>query len=172
MTETELRSVQQRVHAVLLVALAVSVVANVLAAEPTFVGRAVASWPPVALMLVVDVLGRAPKGSGALGWISSLGAGAVALVAGVASFSHMQHVARAAGESELVAVLFPLTVDGLAVVASVSLVEINRRLAADVVPLVPVEPAPFAVAPEPSTMPEPAVASDSESPRPLVMFTT
>jgi hypothetical protein len=41
----------------------------------------------------------------------------------------MQAVARQVGESELVATLFPLSVDGLAVVASVALVEVNRRIA-------------------------------------------
>jgi hypothetical protein len=42
----------------------------------------------------------------------------------------MQAVARQVGESELVATLFPLSVDGLAVVASIALVEANRRAAA------------------------------------------
>jgi hypothetical protein len=48
-------------------------------------------------------------------------------VAALASFTHMQHVATNVGESPLVAALFPLSVDGLAVVASVAVVETNRR---------------------------------------------
>ena len=45
----------------------------------------------------------------------------VAAVAGVASFHHMHTVALTVGESQLVAWLFPFSVDGLAVVASVAL---------------------------------------------------
>jgi hypothetical protein len=112
---------------VLWAAAGVSVAANVLSAEATVVGRGVAAWPPVALLLVVEVLARAPLPSGRARWLSIGGAGAVAAVAGVASFSHMHKVALAAGESALVAALFPLTVDGLAVVASVALVEVNHR---------------------------------------------
>lgn len=111
----------------LAVALAVSVAANVTAAEPTVIGRAVAAWPPIALLLVVDVLGKAPVAPGWLGRLAIAATGLVAAVAAVASFTHMRHVALAAGESELVAVLFPLSVDGTAIVCSVALVEINRR---------------------------------------------
>ena len=118
---------QAKVRLVLIVALLVSVVANVLAAEPTVVARGVAAWPPIALLLVVDVLGRAPRSSGWLGPVVGIATGCVAVVAAVASFSHMREVALAAGESELVAVLFPLTVDGLAVVCSAALVELGRR---------------------------------------------
>jgi hypothetical protein len=93
----------------------------VLAAEPTVVGRGVAAWPPIALILVIEVLARSPLPTGGLRWVAGLGAGAVAVTAGLASFHHMHEVALTAGESQLVAWLFPLTVDGLAVVASVGL---------------------------------------------------
>ncbi len=118
---------QRRVQLVLAIALVVSVACNVLAAEPSLVGRCVAAWPPVALMLVVDVLGRVPRSAGWLGRVVLVATGLVASVAGVASFSHMRAVALAAGESELVAWLFPLTVDGLAVICSVALVELSNR---------------------------------------------
>ena len=111
-------------------ALLVSMAANVLAAEPTVVGRAVAAWPPLALMLIVDVLSLAPRSTGWLGRLTAVAAASVALVAAVASYSHMRAVALAAGESDLVAYLFPLTVDGLAVVCSAALVELNRRATA------------------------------------------
>lgn len=119
-------SLKRRIHAILVAALLVSVACNVAAAEPTWLGRLVAAWPPLALMLVVDVLGRRPAGGGWAGRLQVAGAAGVASVAAVASFAHMHSVALAAGESELVAWLFPLTVDGLAVVCSVALVGINR----------------------------------------------
>lgn len=145
----DLRKIRTRVHAVLAAALIVSVAANVTAAAPTWTGRAVAAWPPIALLLIVDVLGKAPVAAGWLGRLSVAAAGLVALVAAVASFSHMRHVAQAAGESELVAVLFPLSVDGCAVVCSIALVEINRRLKIGSVPEEPPPASPHP--PEPVT---------------------
>ena len=120
-------SIGRWVRVVLALALSVSVVANVLAADSSVVGRAVAAWFPIALLLLVDVLSRAPRSSGWLGGAVTVATGLVAVAAAVASFSHMREVALAAGESPLVAVLFPLTVDGLAVVCSAALVELGRR---------------------------------------------
>jgi hypothetical protein len=116
-----------RLLGVLWTAGAVSVLCNVLAAEPTVIGRGVAAWPPIALILVVEVLARSPLPTGGLRWVAGGGAGAVALTAGLASFHHMHEVALTAGESELVAWLFPLTVDGLAIVASVGLLGQETR---------------------------------------------
>jgi hypothetical protein len=86
----------------------------------------VAAWPPVALLLVVEVLARSPLPGGWLRWVAAGGAASVALVAAIASFHHMHSVALSVGESALVAWLFPLSVDGLAVVASVALVGTHR----------------------------------------------
>jgi len=130
MTAHELASVRRRLLGVLWAAAGVSVACNVLSAEPSWVGRGVAAWPPVALLLVVEVLARSPLPDGRWRFAAIGGAGSVAVVAAIASFTHMQAVARQVGESELVATLFPLSVDGLAVVASVALVEVNRRSAA------------------------------------------
>jgi hypothetical protein len=47
----------------------------------------------------------------------------VAVVAAIASFSHMQEVALMAGQAELIALILPLSVDGLIVVGSVALVD-------------------------------------------------
>ena len=119
-------SSRRRLVAVLWIAGAVSVACNVLSAEPTAVGRTVAAWPPVALLLVVEVLARSPLPHGRSKWATITGAGSVAVVAAVASFHHMHSVALSVGESPLVAWLFPLSVDGLAVVTSVALVNTNH----------------------------------------------
>ncbi|MEM9656350.1 MAG: DUF2637 domain-containing protein [Actinomycetota bacterium] len=174
MTTSDLHSLRRRVHAVLATALLASVVANVLAAEPTTVARAVAAWPPVALLLVVDVLGRAPTADGWTGRLSVLAAGLVASVAALASFAHVRHVALAVGESELVAWVLPLSVDGLAVVCSVALVEMNRRLRtepqADQPSLLdPVGHVPVVVEPA-RCEPPPAAPVELNGHRPLVLF--
>ena len=140
MTTKDLASVRRRLLATLWAAAGVSVVCNVLSAEASWVGRGVAAWPPVALLLVVEVLARSPLPNGRWRWAAVVGAGSVAAVAAIASFTHMQAVARQVGESELVATLFPLSVDGLAVVASIALVEANRRTGTQpTVPAPPVE---------------------------------
>ncbi len=174
-----LHSTRRRVHAALAAALLASVAANVLAAEPTITARAVAAWPPVALMLVVDVLGRAPTATGWTGRVAVAAAGLVAFVAGLASFSHVRAVALNVGESELVAWVLPLSVDGLAVVCSVALVEINHRLnntePADAVEpslvtvehLAPAEVAPIESSPNPSSS---SSGSSVNGHRPLVLF--
>ncbi len=125
---------ERRVHGALVVSLGVSIASNVLAAEPTLVGRLVAGWPPVALLLTVDVVGRVRSSSGVLSIIRFVATAVVALVAAVASFSHMRHVALLYGESELVGWLFPLTVDGVAVVCSVALIDLKRLSASEVAP--------------------------------------
>lgn len=128
MTNNDLAKIRRRVHLVLAAAILASVSANILAAEPSWTARSVAAWPPIALLFVVDVLGRAPTADGWAGRIAVVGAGLVAFVAGLASFTHVRTVALMVGESEPVAWVLPLSVDGLAVVCSVALVEINRRL--------------------------------------------
>lgn len=179
MTNDELTKIRLRVHLTFGTALLASVAANVLAAEPTNTARAVAAWPPVALLLVVDVLGRAPTASGWIGRAAVGSAGLVAAVAGLASFSHVRHVALAVGESGLVAWVLPLSVDGLAVVCSVALVEINRQLrtptvtpavaAADALAVVAEHLEPTTVIPlDRSTTPAPASSVNGH--RPLVLF--
>ncbi len=176
MTADELHKTRRRVHLVLVAALLASVAANVLAAEPTTVARAVAAWPPVALMLVVDVLGRAPIASGWSGRAAVLAAGLVASVAALASFAHVRAVALMVGESELVAWVLPLSVDGLAVVCSIALVEINRRLqmttpadaAADALSAIAEHLEPAEVTPINRSAGSPASSSNGH--RPLVLF--
>lgn len=156
-----------RIRAALVLSLLVSVACNILAAEPTAVGRAVAAWPPISLMLVVDVIGRGPQPTGWLGRMTTAATAVVALVAAVASFSHMRAVALAAGESDLVAWMFPLTVDGLAVVCSIGLVEARRR-----------QPSTLRNeerAPQPALVGHTQAAEDTSAPgrqvRPLLMLT-
>lgn len=156
-------TVERRIHLVFATTVLASVAANVLAAEPTWVARGVAAWPPLALLFVVDVLGRAPVPVGWLGRVSVAGAGSVAAVAALASFSHVRHVALAVGESELVAWVLPISVDGLAVVCSVALVEINRRKRAES----------STIQPSPDSSPDltgPSEPADSTTPTPRLAF--
>ncbi len=114
------------------------------------------------------MLGRAPLASGWAGRAAAGAAALVACVAALASFSHVRHVALEVGESELVAWVLPLSVDGLAVVCSVALVEINRQLR-NPTPTHAVEAAtdPDAVTTSDRT---PAPSASVNGHRPLVLF--
>lgn len=153
--------VRSGVRAVLALGVAASVAANVLHAEPTIVGRAVGAWSPLALLLTVELISRVPAHRPVL---SGLRMASTALIAGIAawvSYWHMVAVVTRTGETGTSAHLLPLSVDGLVVVASVSLVEIAARLRqASTPPAAPVEAE--ASTPEPVTQPEEAAPVEAE----------
>jgi hypothetical protein len=107
------------------------VAANVLHAAHHPVAQAIAAWPPVALLLTVDLVSRVPVRRRLL---SAVRVAATAVLCGIAayvSYGHMAAVAARYGESGPAAYLLPVSVDGLIVVASVCLVELSHHLAAD-----------------------------------------
>jgi hypothetical protein len=118
------------VRAALALGVAASVAGNVLHAEPTVVGRAIASWSPLALLLTVELISRIPVTSSRLAALRMVSTAVIAGIAAWVSYWHMVSVAARNGESATSAHLLPLSVDGLVVVASVSLVEIAARLRA------------------------------------------
>ena len=108
---------------------AASLAANVLHAEGHVVSRVIAAWPPIALILTVEIITRINAKSG---WMSAIRIASTAIVAMIAawvSYWHMAGVAAKYGETYISAHMIPFSVDGLIVVASISLVEVNRRLA-------------------------------------------
>lgn len=114
-------------RAVLVLGIAASLAANVLAAEPTAVGRVVAAWSPVALLLTVELISRVPVTGG---WLSTTRIAVTASIAGIAgwvSYWHMVEVAVAHGEATVAAHLLPISVDGLVVVASICIGELSNR---------------------------------------------
>jgi len=88
-----------------------------------------AAWAPVALLLVAEMMVRGQRPRGLLTVVEWVGAFLVALAAAVVSYGHMRGLLLQYGESELVAVLLPLSVDGLVVVASVALAAGRRNKA-------------------------------------------
>ena len=99
-------------------------------AEGTDIGAMLfAAWAPVALLLVAEMMVRGQRPRGLLSAVEWIGAFLVALAAAVVSYGHMRGLLLQYGESELVAVLLPLSVDGLVVVASVALAAGRRNKA-------------------------------------------
>lgn len=113
------------VRIVLTVGLAASVAANILHALPNPISRTIAAWPPVALLLTVELVSRIPVTRWWRAAIRISATGLIAAIAGWISYWHMAAVTARYGETGNSAYLIPLTVDGLIVVASISLVELS-----------------------------------------------
>ncbi|MEV1155432.1 DUF2637 domain-containing protein [Micromonospora chokoriensis] len=116
------------VRSVFTLGIAASLAGNVLHASDNVISQAISAWSPVALLLAVELISRIPARRGAL---SAVRLGATAVIAGIAawvSYWHMVGVATRYGEADSSAYLLPFSVDGLIVVASISLVEIGGRI--------------------------------------------
>ncbi len=156
-----LERVRTLCRAALGLGLIASLAANVVAANATMVGRIVAGWPPLVLLIVVELIGRVSLDRGLLAWARLVAAGGIAAVAALVSYKHMLEVAILAGEGSLEAHLIPLTVDGLVIVASVSLIGLNHRIVAASSPSTPASKAKSKPANESSQTELPALAAVS-----------
>jgi hypothetical protein len=116
------------VRAALLLGVATSVAANILHAQPNPISQTIAAWPPLALLLTVDLISRVPVRKGWLAIVRRTATGALAAIAAFVSYGHMVGVVARYGEVGAVPYLIPLSVDGLVVVASVCLVELNASV--------------------------------------------
>ena len=151
-----LHRVRWAVRAALALGVVASVAANVLHAEPTVVGRAIAAWSPLALLVTVELISRVPVHRRTLARVRWLSTAAIAGIAAWVSYWHMVAVALRYGEGAASAHLIPFSVDGLVVVASVCLVELAGHLRAATAANPVVEAAPVEV--PPAELPaEPAV---------------
>jgi hypothetical protein len=140
MNAAQLQRVRWGVRAALVLGVATSVAANVLHAEPNPINQAIAAWPPLALLLTVELISRVPVHRRVLAAVRLAATASIASIAAYVSYHHMVGVAFRYGEQGAAPYLIPLSVDGLVVVASVCLVELAGRLR-DMA-----EPAPVAVA--------------------------
>jgi hypothetical protein len=108
---------------------AASIAANVLHARPNLISQIIAAWPPLALLLTVELISRVPAHRRSLAVLRFLATATIAGIAAWVSYWHMKGVAARYGETDAAAsYLLPISVDGLVVVASISLVEITGRI--------------------------------------------
>ncbi|MCZ7421172.1 DUF2637 domain-containing protein [Verrucosispora sp. WMMA2121] len=116
-------------RAVLALGVAASIAANVLHARPNLISQVIAAWPPLALLLTVELISRVPADRRGLAAARLIAAAVIAVIAAWVSYWHMVGVAARYGETGAAAsYLLPISVDGLVVVASISLVEIAGRI--------------------------------------------
>ena len=163
------------VRSVFALGIGASLAGNVLHAADNVISQAISAWSPVALLLAVELISRIPARRGAL---SAVRLGATAVIAGIAawvSYWHMVGVATRYGEADSSAYLLPFSVDGLIVVASISLVEIGgriRTLAETSTEAAPVnEPASAAAEVTASATPDVPVTAVEPAPAPTVKKT-
>lgn len=124
----QLRRVRWAVRATLVFGVAASVAANVLHALPNPISQTISAWPPLALLLTVELISRVPMHKWTLAFLRLAATAAIASIAAWVSYWHMASVASNYGESQTSAYLLPVSVDGLIVVASVCLVELAGRI--------------------------------------------
>src|SRR5688572_11036804 len=124
----ELVRLRWAVRGVLTVGLAASIAANVLHARPDPTSQMIAAWPPLSLLLTVELVSRVPVHRWWRTTIRVLATGSVAGIAAWVSYGHMVEVARRFGEAGHTPYLLPISVDGLIIVASICLVELTGRL--------------------------------------------
>jgi hypothetical protein len=168
----QLKRIRWAVRATLMLGVAASVAANVLHARHEIVAQVISAWPPLALLLTVELTSRIPMHKPLLAAIRVLATGTIAGIAAWVSYWHMQGVAVNYGESESSAYLLPISVDGLIVVASVSLVELAGRIRMveerrNNPVQAPVAPVKFIEPPTPAPVFQAAPVSPAVAPSPL-----
>ncbi|MFG1661251.1 DUF2637 domain-containing protein [Micromonospora chersina] len=126
-----LKRLRWAVRATLTLGVAASVAANVLHARPNPISQIIAAWPPLALLLTVELISRVPHHRRSLGIIRIAATSVIAAIATWVSYWHLVGVTARYGEAGAgAAYLLPISVDGLVIVASVSLVELTARIRA------------------------------------------
>lgn len=130
MTLTQLKRIRAAVRAVLALGVAASIAGNVLHADGGVISRIISAWSPLALLLTIELISRVPVHSKRLARVRWAAAAVIALIAAWVSYWHMAAVASEYGETGGSQYLLPFSVDGLVVVASVSLVELGGRIGA------------------------------------------
>jgi hypothetical protein len=127
-TLTELRRLRWVVLAVVLACIMSSVAMNVLHAPDNPWARFVGALPPLAVFGCLELIARIPSSSK---WLTLVRIGGAAIVAGGAAYlSYFQQFAAILdlGFPHDQALIWPGVIDGTMVVASVSLVEVIRKI--------------------------------------------
>jgi hypothetical protein len=116
------------VRATLTFGVAASVAANILHAQRNPISETIAAWPPLALLLTIELVSRVPVHRFLLAAPRVLATVVISGIAAWVSYWHMAGVTSRYGETGASPYLLPVSVDGLIVVASVSLVELAARI--------------------------------------------
>jgi hypothetical protein len=127
-TLLQLRRVRWAVRAVLALAIAASITGNVLHARDNLISQSISAWPPLAFLLTVELMSRVPIHRRSLAGLRLAAMVGIAGIAAWVSYWHQVAICSRYGETGAAPYLIPLTIDGMVVVGSVSLVELAGRI--------------------------------------------
>lgn len=162
----QLRRVRWAVRSALVLGVAATVCGNVLHAwDRGPVAWAISAWAPLALLIAVELIAKVPVHRRLLAVARLAATLGLAGIAAWVSYWHLVFAAAHYGETGAAPYLLPLSVDGLVVVAAVSLVELGGRIAAaTAAPPVATLAPPAAELPAGPTEPEHGSGTDHRSP--------
>lgn len=123
-----LRRLRWLVGFTVLAGIAASVVMNVMHAPDNVWARFVATVPPLAVFGALELVSRIPSSGRFLTVIRIFGSTIVATGAAAISYAQQRAAVRSLGFPEWEAMVWPVIIDGFMVVASVSLVEVVRKI--------------------------------------------
>jgi len=106
----------------------VTVTLNVMHAPGGLVARSIGGTPPIFLFLCIELIARIPATSRLLGIGRVIGSVAVAGLAFAISYQQQMEFIRNIGYAGWVAYAYPIIVDGVMMVATLSLVEVTRKV--------------------------------------------
>jgi hypothetical protein len=132
---SSLAGIRWAVRATLCLGVAASVAANILHARANPISQTIAAWSPLALLATVELISRVPVRRKGIAVLRLGVTGALAGIAAWVSYWHMVSVAARYGETGASPYLLPFSVDGLIVVASISLLELAARNTDDAPPV-------------------------------------
>ena len=128
LTLNQLRRLRWTVLAVVLAGIAASIAMNVLHAPDTLAARLVSAGPPLAVFASLELIARIPSSGRWTTFFRVMGAVIVAGGAAAISYAQQKAAVMALGFAEWESFIWPTIIDGLMIVASVSLVEVVRLI--------------------------------------------
>lgn len=123
-----LRRLRWLVGLTVLAGIAASVIMNVMHAPDNVWARFVATVPPLFLFGTLELIARIPSSGRMLTVMRVLGAAIVAIGAAAISYAQQRAAVHSLGFPQWEATVWPVIIDGFMVVASVSLVEVVRKI--------------------------------------------
>lgn len=124
----QLRRLRWLVLVTVLAGIAASIAMNVMHAPPNLPARFVATIPPLAVFGALELIARIPSSSPWLTRARVVGAASVASGAAAISYAQQRAAVHDLGFPMWEATIWPAIIDGFMVVASVSLVEVVRKI--------------------------------------------
>ena len=128
-TIEQLRRLRWGVLVAVVLGIAGSITLNVLhAPSGNPIARAIAGAPPLAVFATIELISRIPSSSKLLSFGRISASMAVALVGGSISYVQQMNYVRDLGFARWEASIWPISIDGLMIVATLSLVEVVRKI--------------------------------------------